>query len=87
MRICVRSVIHKGYHDLNLAQVSAMFIKYYLDKKGNRVYTFQDQGPEGEVVFTGHPAKFSPDDKYSGQRVQVKKRFNILPTQQPLPEM
>ena len=41
----------------------------------------------GQVVYTAHPAKFSPDDKYAPQRVQVKKRFNILPTQQPLPEM
>ena len=38
-------------------------------------------------MYTAHPAKFSPDDKYAPQRIQVKKRFNILPTQLPLPEM
>jgi H/ACA ribonucleoprotein complex subunit 3 len=29
------------------------------------------------------PARFSPDDKFSKQRIVTKKRFNILPTQQP----
>jgi len=28
-------------------------------------------------------ARFSPDDKFSRQRVTLKKRFGILPTQQP----
>ena len=27
-------------------------------------------------------ARFSPDDKFSRQRVLLKKRFNLLPTQQ-----
>jgi H/ACA ribonucleoprotein complex subunit 3 len=31
---------------------------------------------------SAHPARFSPDDKFSQQRVACKKRFNILPTQQ-----
>ena len=26
-----------------------MYLKYYLDKKGARVYTFADEGPNGEV--------------------------------------
>lgn len=26
-------------------------------------------------------ARFSPDDKFSKERVTIKKRFNILPTQ------
>uniref|UniRef100_A0A915K059 Nucleolar protein 10 n=1 Tax=Romanomermis culicivorax TaxID=13658 RepID=A0A915K059_ROMCU len=29
--------------------------------------------------------KFSPEDKYSQQRILIKKRFNLLPTQQPKP--
>lgn len=29
-----------------------------------------------------HTARFSPDDKFSSQRITTKKRFNILPTQQ-----
>ena len=27
-------------------------------------------------------ARFSPDDKFSRQRIICKKRFNLLPTQQ-----
>jgi H/ACA ribonucleoprotein complex subunit 3 len=30
-----------------------------------------------------HPARFSPDDKFSRHRVTIKKRYNILPTQLP----
>lgn len=32
---------------------------------------------------SAHPARFSPDDKFSKQRITLKKRFNILPTQLP----
>ncbi|WVZ07534.1 hypothetical protein V8G54_020880 [Vigna mungo] len=31
-------------------------------------------------------ARFSPDDKFSSQRVTLKKRFGLLPTQQPPPK-
>ncbi|RAL42189.1 hypothetical protein DM860_011972 [Cuscuta australis] len=31
-------------------------------------------------------ARFSPDDKYSRQRVLLKKRFGLLPTQKPPPK-
>jgi H/ACA ribonucleoprotein complex subunit 3 len=30
-------------------------------------------------------ARFSPEDKYSRQRIIIKKRFNLLPTQKPAP--
>jgi len=36
---------------------------------------------------SAHPARFSPDDKFSRQRVTLKKRFGILPTQQPDKEL
>ena len=39
------------------------------------VYTYHD--------YSAHPAKFSPDDKFSAERVTCKKRFGILPTQLP----
>ena len=29
-----------------------------------------------------HAARFSPDDKFSKQRITLKKRFGLLPTQQ-----
>ena len=31
-------------------------------------------------------ARFSPDDKFSRQRVTIKKRFGLLPTQKPVEE-
>lgn len=34
-----------------------------------------------------HAARFSPDDKFSRQRVTLKKRFGILPTQLPPREL
>jgi len=30
-------------------------------------------------------ARFSPEDKYSRQRIIIKKRFSLLPTQKPAP--
>jgi H/ACA ribonucleoprotein complex subunit 3 len=37
----------------------------------------------GKATKSAHPARFSPDDKYSRQRVALKKRFGLLPTQIP----
>ena len=57
---------------------------YYLDPSGKRVYTLKKENPAGRVTESAHPARFSPDDKFSAQRVACKKRFGIyLPT---LPE-
>jgi hypothetical protein len=36
-------------------------------------------------THSAHPARFSPDDKFSRERVECKRRFNLLPTQQPAP--
>ncbi|KAF8819763.1 putative nucleolar protein, structural component of H/ACA snoRNP [Cardiosporidium cionae] len=44
------------------------------------------QTTEGEQTFSPHPARFSPDDKYSAQRLSCKRRFNLLPTQSPAPK-
>jgi H/ACA ribonucleoprotein complex subunit 3 len=43
------------------------------------VYSFwiQKETPEEKVTESAHPARFSPDDKFSRQRVACKKRFNI----------
>ena len=40
--------------------------------------------PHPPPAFPPHPttARFSPDDKFSKQRLTLKKRFNLLPTQQ-----
>lgn len=43
----------------------------------------QKVAPDGTPTESAHPARFSPDDKFSRERVTCKKRFNLLPTQQP----
>lgn len=58
-----------------------MHLMYTLDDSGKRVYTLK-KIIDGEVSKSAHPARFSPDDKYSRQRVTLKKRYNLLPMQQ-----
>ncbi len=60
-----------------------MYLMYYLDVSGNRVYTLSKVDPEGNPTFSAHPARFSPEDKYSRQRILVKSRFGLMPTQKP----
>ena len=36
--------------------------------------------------FTPSAARFSPDDKFSRERITLKKRFGLLPTQTPHPQ-
>jgi H/ACA ribonucleoprotein complex subunit 3 len=38
--------------------------------------------PEGRPTLSAHPARFSPEDKYSRERITIKKRFGLLPIQQ-----
>ncbi|CDO57053.1 similar to Saccharomyces cerevisiae YHR072W-A NOP10 Constituent of small nucleolar ribonucleoprotein particles containing H/ACA-type snoRNAs [Geotrichum candidum] len=59
-----------------------MHLMYTLNNEGKRVYTLKKITESGEITKSAHPARFSPDDKYSRQRVTLKKRFNLLPTQQ-----
>ncbi|KAL7752024.1 snoRNP complex protein [Sorochytrium milnesiophthora] len=59
-----------------------MHLMYTLDANGKRVYTLKKQTPQGETTISAHPARFSPDDKYSRQRITLKKRFGLLPMQQ-----
>ncbi|CAF0804044.1 unnamed protein product [Didymodactylos carnosus] len=42
------------------------------------------EDPSGKPTQSAHPAKFSPDDQYSRQRLILKKRFGLLLTQTPL---
>ena len=60
-----------------------MHLRYYLDDQGKRVYTLQNAQNSGEHTLNAHPARFSPDDQFSQERMELKKRFNQLPTQQP----
>ncbi|KAG0145845.1 hypothetical protein CROQUDRAFT_549474 [Cronartium quercuum f. sp. fusiforme G11] len=64
-----------------------MHLQYILDADGNRVYTLKKTTAEGKVTKSAHPARFSPDDKFSRHRVTVKKRFGVLPTQMPAKPM
>jgi rRNA maturation protein Nop10 len=41
-----------------------MHLMYTLDESGKRVYTLKKIA-EGEVTKSAHPARFSPDDKWS----------------------
>ncbi|KAG7191313.1 snoRNP complex protein [Scheffersomyces spartinae] len=56
-----------------------MHLMYTLDTEGKRVYTLKKLTDDGEITKSAHPARFSPDDKYSRQRVTLKKRFGIKP--------
>ncbi|XP_077424605.1 protein Bouncer-like isoform X2 [Vanacampus margaritifer] len=41
--------------------------------------------PNGQPTTSAHPARFSPDDRFSRHRGTLKKRFGLLLTQQPRP--
>ncbi|SOV83077.1 H/ACA ribonucleoprotein complex subunit 3, putative [Plasmodium sp. gorilla clade G3] len=52
-------------------------LRFYLDENGKRVYTVKPV-VNGKVTFSAHPCRFSPDDKFSLHRINIKKRFNLL---------
>lgn len=45
----------------------------------------QKRTEDGRPTLSAHPARFSPEDKYSRQRITIKKRFGLLLTQKPEP--
>ena len=59
-----------------------MHLMYYLDENGKRVYTMKKEDGSGVPTSSAHPARFSPDDKFSKERLTCKKRFGVLLTQQ-----
>ena len=56
---------------------------FYLDDSGKRIFTLKKEDPTGKPTESAHPARFSPDDKFSKHRLICKKRFGLLPMQQP----
>ncbi|KAG4304077.1 hypothetical protein PORY_002441 [Pneumocystis oryctolagi] len=58
-----------------------MYLMYYLDNEGKRLYTLQKVTKSGKKTFSAHPARFSPDDKYSRHRITLKKRVGLCLTQ------
>ena len=43
--------------------ILAMYLMYYLDEAGTRVYTLAKTDPKGNPTFSAHPARFSPEDQ------------------------
>ena len=58
-----------------------MHLRYHTDESGKRVYTLKMENDDGHYTLNAHPARFSPDDKFSEERIKLKERFNLLPTQ------
>lgn len=56
-----------------------MHLMVNADASGKRVYTLK-KVLEGKVTKSAHPARFSPDDKWSKHRVLLRKRFGRLPS-------
>ena len=48
---------------LRTSSASAMYLMYYLDDAGTRVYTLAKTDPKGNPTFSAHPARFSPEDQ------------------------
>ncbi|XP_068520677.1 H/ACA ribonucleoprotein complex subunit 3 [Anas acuta] len=69
----------------SLLAAAAMFLQYYHNERGERVYTLKKTSPAGSPTFSAHPARFSPDDRFSRHRLVLKRRFGVLLTQQPRP--
>lgn len=57
-----------------------MYLMFYVNEEGKRVYTLDKVAPNGEATTSAHPARFSPEDRYSRERILMKKRFNLLPS-------
>ncbi|EDV56571.1 H/ACA ribonucleoprotein complex subunit 3 [Drosophila suzukii] len=62
-----------------------MYLMYTINENGDRVYTLKKRTEDGRPTLSAHPARFSPEDKYSRQRLTIKKRFGLLLTQKPEP--
>lgn len=50
--------------DRSIKQFATMHLMYTMSPEGKRLYTLQ-KVVDGEVTKSAHPARFSPDDKYS----------------------
>ncbi|KAJ7218851.1 Nop10 family nucleolar RNA-binding protein [Mycena rebaudengoi] len=64
-----------------------MHLMHTMDAAGCRVYTLKKLTENGRITKSAHPARFSPDDKFSRHRVTIKKRYGVLLTQLPAKPM
>ena len=56
-----------------------MYLMYYLDESGTRVYTLSKTDPKGNPTFSAHPARFSPEDRVNKYRISISHRKeNVL---------
>ncbi|CAO1313800.1 unnamed protein product [Diamesa hyperborea] len=62
-----------------------MYLMYYLNEKGERMYTLKKKTEDSFPTVTAHPARFSPEDKFSRHRLIIKKRFGLLINQKKEP--
>ena len=55
-----------------------MYLMTYIDPvTGKVVYTLKKTGPDAKPTQSAHPARFSPDDKFS--RVRSRQRMRPSP--------
>lgn len=54
-----------------------MYLMFYINE-GKRIYTLEKVAPDGQATISAHPARFSPEDQYSRERILIKKRFNLF---------
>jgi H/ACA ribonucleoprotein complex subunit 3 len=64
-----------------------MHLMYHLDSEGKRIYTLKKVDDKQEATVSAHPARFSPDDRFSKHRIACKRRFGLLLTQKPRDEL
>ncbi|XP_032937387.1 H/ACA ribonucleoprotein complex subunit 3-like [Catharus ustulatus] len=64
---------------------AAVLLQCYENERGERVYTLRKVAPDGTPTCSAHPARLSPDDKFSRHRVALKRRFGVLLTQRSRP--
>ncbi|XP_052860105.1 H/ACA ribonucleoprotein complex subunit 3 isoform X1 [Anopheles cruzii] len=62
-----------------------MYLMYDSNEQGERLYTLKKHNSAGTPTQSAHPARFSPEDKFSRHRIIIKKRFGLLLTQKPEP--
>jgi H/ACA ribonucleoprotein complex subunit 3 len=85
-QLSLRTARHDTPTKIKSAQTNlthSMHLMYIPDPANptKRIYTLK-KVIDGEVSKSAHPARFSPDDKYSRHRVTIKKRYGLLLTQQ-----
>ena len=75
---CIKSCIHG-------CGVAVLNIMYHFELSDLSAVLFKRYASVYLLELFYFSARFSPEDKYSRQRIIIKKRFHLLPTQKPAP--